>query len=98
MLPCVKQTSRRKAFGNIIVTVINDESFIIGGSVTGTIQLNAWTTIATISDSDYRPKSQIDGIMVESSGISRQARCRTDGSIQVFGTESITNPCISISG
>ena len=66
LFPSSNGTSyRRKSFGNINITVLNNETFLVGGRVSGTFALSGWTTIATITDSDYIPSSTIRGVAVD---------------------------------
>lgn len=94
-------TMRKKSFTDIVVTVISDgtnETFIVGGRGS-TVTLNGWTTIATITDSDFIPTTAKRGIATDANGLSKQAEFSNTGAISVYGTSgTYTNPYISIVG
>ncbi len=94
-------TMRKKSFGNIVIAVMSDETnetFLVCGGASVTFTLNGWTTIATITDSDYIPSSTIRGIAADANGLAKQLEFYNDGGMKVYGSGSFENPYIAING
>lgn len=90
---------RSKTFGDVTVTVLNDELFLVGGTVSGTITLSGWTTLATINDADYIPSTYVYGVLADGNRVSMQALFGPDGKIKTYASSgSLYNPYFSIIG
>lgn len=90
---------RSKTFGNITVTVLNDELYIVGGASNGTFSLSGWTTLATVNDADYIPSSNVYGVLADANRVAMQALFDNTGKIKTYATSgSLTNPYFSITG
>ena len=98
LFPSGSISYRRKSFGNITITVLNNETFLVGGRASLTFTLSGWTSIATITDSDYIPSSTLRGIAVDANGEAKQLEFYNNGGMQVYGSGSFENPYISING
>ena len=92
---------RKKIINDLIITVISngsDETFIVGGRISGTLTLNGWTTVATITDSDFIPSRNIRGVCTDANAVSKQVEFTNGGIIMVYGSGSYVNPYFSING
>lgn len=91
---------RSKKFDQLTITVLGNETFLLGGQVSGTFSLHEWSTLKTITDTDYIPSNSIYGVSVDSNGVARQTMYTQTGEVKVYqaGNASATNPELSIIG
>lgn len=76
--------------GYSLVVSILGNLYLYGGQYEGNYTINGWTTITTITDSQFIPTNTVFSTVTDANGYCKMGMIDSSGNVRVYSSSSIT--------
>ena len=76
--------------GYSLVVSILGNLYLYGGQYEGNYSINGWTTIATITDSQFLPTNNVYSTVTDANGYCKMGLIDSSGNVRVYSSSAIT--------